>query len=127
MDTALPVDHSAPSPLEPVSVVHADGPVRGVRHRRWRCLPAWRWLPTAFVVALTVAVLGFYGVSGWDMALFGIYVAVGLALPGVLLVRALYGGSHTLAEEIALGLVLGYALEVLVYIAARAVGLPLLV
>ena len=64
MDTALPVDRSAPSPLEPVSVVHADEPVRGVRHRRWRRLSAWRWLPTAFVVALTVAVLGFYGVSG---------------------------------------------------------------
>ncbi|MDP9866844.1 MULTISPECIES: hypothetical protein [Streptosporangium] len=79
------------------------------------------------VAVFAVAVLGFYGVSPVDMALFGVYVAAGLAFPGVLLVRVLYRRRRTLVEELALGLALGYALEVLTYIAARAVGLPLLV
>ncbi|MBB4935771.1 hypothetical protein FHR32_000076 [Streptosporangium album] len=74
-----------------------------------------------------MAVLGFFGVSARDMVCFGAYVALGLTLPGLLLIRALYGGRWTLAEEIALGLVLGYAIEVLTYIAARAAGVPLLV
>ncbi|WP_248963954.1 hypothetical protein [Sphaerisporangium perillae] len=61
------------------------------------------------------------------MAFFGAYVVLCLTLPGLLLVRALYGGARTLAEEIALGLALGYAIEIFAYIAARAVGTPLLV
>lgn len=61
------------------------------------------------------------------MALFSGYVMLCLALPGLLLIRALYGGSRTLAEEIALGLALGYAIEVLAYIVAQALGAPLLV
>ncbi|WP_371784575.1 hypothetical protein [Streptosporangium subroseum] len=79
------------------------------------------------MTVLTVAVLSLYDVPASDMALFGAYVALGLALPGLLLIRALHRRTRTLAEEIALGLALGYAVEVLVYIAARAVGLPLLV
>ncbi|MEU0516476.1 hypothetical protein [Streptosporangium sp. NPDC006007] len=71
--------------------------------------------------------LSFFGVSGSDISFFGVYIVLCLALPGLLLIRALYGGSRTLAEEIALGAALGYALEVFTYIAARAIGLPLLV
>ncbi|WP_440064055.1 collagen-like triple helix repeat-containing protein [Streptosporangium sp. OZ121] len=82
-----------------------------------------------FAIAVVVAVLTFYGVSAADMAFFGGYVALGLALPGLLLVRALYRGTRRLApvEEVALGLALGYAVEVLVYVAARAAGSPSLV
>ncbi|MER6170496.1 hypothetical protein [Streptosporangium sp. NPDC001681] len=79
------------------------------------------------MTALAVAVLGLFGVSAWDMVCFGAYVALGLTLPGLLLIRALYGGRRTLAEEIALGLTLGYAIEVLAYVAVRAAGMPLLV
>ncbi|WP_326641771.1 hypothetical protein OG884_02715 [Streptosporangium sp. NBC_01755] len=61
------------------------------------------------------------------MVVFGAYIALGLALPGVLLIRALYGGVRTLAEEIALGLTLGYSLEIFAYVFARAVDAPLLV
>ncbi|MER5422729.1 hypothetical protein [Streptosporangium roseum] len=74
-----------------------------------------------------MTVLGFFGVSVGDMACFGAYLALGVAFPGLLLIRALYGGRRTLPEEVALGLVLGYAIEVLAYIAARAAGMPLLV
>ncbi|WP_156056348.1 hypothetical protein [Streptosporangium roseum] len=80
-----------------------------------------------FVAVFAMVVLGYFGVSVRDMMCFGIYVALGLMLPGLLLIRALYGGRWTLTEELALGLVLGYAIEVLTYIAARAAGMPLLV
>ncbi|MBB2911630.1 hypothetical protein FHS43_002903 [Streptosporangium becharense] len=86
-----------------------------------------RWLPAASVAALTVPVLLRYGVSPRDLALFCAHLALGVALPGVLLVRALYGRARTPAEEIALGVVTGYALEVFAYVAARAAGAPLLV
>ncbi|MBE3013297.1 hypothetical protein IL992_29550 [Microbispora sp. NEAU-D428] len=71
--------------------------------------------------------LRLYGVSASDLSAFATYLAVGLTLPGMLLIRCLYRGRRTLVEEIALGLALGYAIEVPAYIAARAAGLPLLV
>ncbi|MBN6053701.1 hypothetical protein JYK22_17300, partial [Nonomuraea sp. RK-328] len=73
------------------------------------------------------AVLGFYGVAFADLAVFTVYVGLGLALPGVLWVRVLCRRPHTLPEELALGLALGYAAEVLCYLPARAMGTPLLV
>lgn len=76
---------------------------------------------------LVPAVWSFYGVSLSDIIRFDAYVALCLALPGVLLIRAIHGGSRTLAEEIALGVTLGYAIEVVAYIAAQALHLPLLV
>ncbi|MEU6427946.1 hypothetical protein ABZ860_18820 [Microbispora sp. NPDC046973] len=79
------------------------------------------------MTALTAAVLLHYGVSARDLLVFAAYVLLCLTVPGVLLIRALYGGSRTAAEEAALGLGLGYAVEVFAYIAARTIGLPLLV
>ncbi|WP_285703200.1 hypothetical protein [Microtetraspora sp. NBRC 16547] len=85
-----------------------------------------RWLPAITVTALTAAVLLYYGVSLRDLLVFTAYVLLCLTVPGVLLIRALYSGRRTLAEEIALGLALGYAMEVFAYLAARAIGFPLL-
>ncbi|WP_067175717.1 hypothetical protein [Microtetraspora niveoalba] len=76
---------------------------------------------------MTAAALSFYGVSISDIAVFVTYIALGLTLPGVLVIRSFYGGARSLAEEIALGSALGYTLEVLTYIPARAAGMPLLV
>ncbi|GLW96932.1 hypothetical protein Misp02_10190 [Microtetraspora sp. NBRC 16547] len=84
-------------------------------------------LPAAFAVAFAVATVLFFGVSVGDVAIFAAYVGFGIALPGVLWVRALHAGDRTAAEEIALGLTCGYAVEVFCYIGARAVGMPLLV
>ncbi|WP_424530785.1 hypothetical protein ACOZ38_13420 [Sphaerisporangium viridialbum] len=116
-----PVQGSPASALEPVRTAQAHEP----RRRRPPHLSAW--LPGLSMMVLVAAVLRRYGVSVPDMAAFGAYVAVGLALPGTLLVRALYGGARTAAEEIALGVTLGYSVEVILYIGARAVGMPLLV
>ncbi|WP_214412870.1 hypothetical protein [Sphaerisporangium fuscum] len=85
------------------------------------------WLPAAFATAVAVALPAAFGAPVADIARFGLYVALGLALPGTLLIRAVYRGRRTLAEEVALGLALGYAVEVLTYIAARAAGAPRLV
>ncbi|MFI7443333.1 hypothetical protein [Nonomuraea indica] len=109
--------------VPPTEGASAGGGARGAGQGR----PLTRWLPAAALAAFTAAVLVRYGVSGADLALFAGYVTLGLALPGMLTVRALYGRSRTLAEEVALGLSLGYAVEILTYIGARAAGLPLLV
>ncbi|GAA3024023.1 hypothetical protein [Streptosporangium longisporum] len=85
------------------------------------------WAPAVAATALTGAVLYRHGVPGTDAALFLLYVAACVALPGVLVLRLLYGVRRTFAEEVALGLALGYAVEVLAYAGARALGTPLLV
>ncbi|GGO65540.1 hypothetical protein [Nonomuraea cavernae] len=85
------------------------------------------WLPATAVLSCAVVVLGLHGVSARDMSVFGLYVALGLALPGLLWVRLLHPRARTLPEELALGVALGYALELLAYLPARALGAPLLV
>ncbi|GGK67427.1 hypothetical protein Sme01_09540 [Sphaerisporangium melleum] len=96
------------------------------RPGRWRA-PAARLAAPAFTLAATVGMLIVFGTPVADMALFGLYVVLALAVPGTLLVRALYRGTRTRAEEVALGLALGYAVEVLTYLPARALGVPRLV
>ncbi|MER5646567.1 hypothetical protein [Streptosporangium sp. NPDC002524] len=103
----------------PVGEVPA-APSRGVR-------ALWRWAPAVLTAVLTGTVLARYGVSVPDMIVFFLYVVLGVGAPGVLLLRALYRGRRTLAEEVALGTALGYAVEVFAYVGARALGLPLLV
>ncbi|MEV1245895.1 hypothetical protein [Nonomuraea sp. NPDC049750] len=85
------------------------------------------WVPVGLVGLVAVAALVWRGVSVRDIAAFGGYIGVGVLVPGTLLWRALARGRGSLAEELAAGLALGYAVEVLAYIPARAVGLPLLV
>ncbi|MEU0567753.1 hypothetical protein ABZ297_20515 [Nonomuraea sp. NPDC005983] len=74
-----------------------------------------------------VAVLYGFGVSPGELAAFGGYIGIGVLLPGTLLWRALSRGGGSLPADLAAGLALGYAVEVLVYIPARAAGMPLLV
>ena len=54
-------------------------------------------------------------------------LVLGIALPGTLVWRALYSGDTFFAADVAAGTALGYVGEVLIYIPARAIGLPLLV
>ncbi|MEU7741539.1 hypothetical protein [Nonomuraea sp. NPDC049158] len=93
-----------------------------VGRRRWS-----GWVPVGLVGLVAVAALVWRGVSVRDIAAFGGYIGVGVLVPGTLLWRALARGRGPLAEELAAGLALGYAVEVLAYILARTVGLPLLV
>ncbi|MDH2424123.1 hypothetical protein [Sphaerisporangium sp. TRM90804] len=124
--------HTQPSSTSPTvtgpagtaAAAGASAPPGPPRARR-----PWRsgWTPAVLAAAVTAAVLHHYGVPVRDLALFGAYLALCVALPGMLLVRALYPGRVTTAEQAAFGLALGYAVEVLVYIPARALGAPLLV
>ncbi|MBB6555679.1 hypothetical protein [Nonomuraea rubra] len=85
------------------------------------------WGPAALVCAGVVAAFLWCGVSVRDLCAFAAYVGGGVALPGTLLWRGLAGRGRSVGEEVAAGLALGYAVEVLAYIPARAVGVPLLV
>ncbi|MGP3914782.1 hypothetical protein [Nonomuraea sp. 10N515B] len=96
-----------------------------VRSSGRRLSPGW-W-PAGIVAAGAVAVFLWCGVSARDLAAFAAYVGLGVALPGTLLWRALTRGGRSTAEDVAAGLALGYAMEVLAYIPARAAGMPLLV
>ncbi|MFI6918409.1 hypothetical protein ACIBIZ_00550 [Nonomuraea spiralis] len=93
---------------------------------RWR-LAGSGWVPAGVVLAAAVVVLLWCGVPVRDLVAFGGCVGLGVALPGTLLWRACTGGGRSLPEDLAAGLALGYAFEVLLYIPARAAGLPLLV
>ncbi|GAA3798931.1 hypothetical protein GCM10022226_17900 [Sphaerisporangium flaviroseum] len=126
MTESPPLPTSAPHPIGVASPARAPRE-RSAARRTLRRLLAPGWPPATAATAFTVAVLVLHGVSLGDITVFGAYVVLGLVLPGMLIVRALHGGARTLAEELALGLTLGYTVEVIVYIAARAMGLPLLV
>ena len=79
------------------------------------------------LVAGTAAILRFYAVPLSTTAIFAGYLVLGIALPGTLVWRALYRGDTFFAADVAAGTALGYVGEVLIYIPARAIGLPLLV
>jgi hypothetical protein len=61
------------------------------------------------------------------MAKFAGYVGLAITLPGTLIWRALSGRPRYLVEDLAAGTMVGYAVEVLSYIPARAIGQPQLV
>ena len=84
----------------------------------------------AVVAPWTIAVLVVMGrtvstgVSVADTAVFALYVALGLVLPGTLLWRiAVPGDSRSLLTDTVCGTALAYAVELLVYLACAHVGL----
>ncbi|GAA2329516.1 hypothetical protein [Dactylosporangium salmoneum] len=85
----------------------------------------WRsgWWPAGLVLVATAAVLHAYGVSLVTSGVFGLYVGLAVALPGMLLWRLLRRGP--LGEDLAVGAAVGYGLEILAYVPARALGVPL--
>lgn len=100
----------------------------GVSARRRKVRgPSAGWVPAGLVLVAAVAVLCWFGVPVAEVAAFAGHVGVGVMLPGMLLWRALGPGGGSLPADLAAGLALGYAVEVLVYVAARAAGVPLAV
>ncbi len=93
---------------------------------RLRGIPQLRWLPAGAAAAVTIGVLLVNGVSMRDVVAFGLYVLLALTVPGTLLWRAAHRRSRSLAEDLAAGTAVGYALEVFCYIPARALGMPIL-
>ena len=91
-----------------------------------RAIAASGWVPAALLAIVTVGTLVAYGTPPVSLVAFGLYVALGLALPGMLWVRLARRASAHISEDVLLGLVVGYAIELGTYLVARAVGLPLL-
>jgi hypothetical protein len=81
------------------------------------------WLLAAVVVVWALVSVG---TAPADIARYALYLALGLAMPGTLLLRALSpaGASpRTLAEEVGLGALLGLAVELGLFVAAVQVSL----
>jgi hypothetical protein len=84
------------------------------------------WLPFTFAVVVTIGWLSFYSVPLTALASYGGYLVLGIVLPGMLLWRLAHRGPSYLYLDLAAGTALGYAVEIGVYIPARALGFPLL-
>ena len=85
------------------------------------------WLPASLLGLAGTVVLVAYGTPLSQVAIYAAYVAFGIAVPGMLWVRLLRGGARHIAEDLTIGLVAGYAIEIATYLPARAVGAPSLV
>ncbi|GAA0716823.1 hypothetical protein Drose_36860 [Dactylosporangium roseum] len=103
----------------------APADARATAGRR-RLVTAGRLSPLLLLVA-TVAVLWCYEVPPATTAIFALYLALGITLPGTLWWRYLLRGRGWFVADVAAGLVLGYLGEVFCYVAARLLGQPLLV
>src|SRR4051794_17688222 len=87
----------------------------------------WRsgWWPAGLVFVAAAAVLHAYGVPLPALLAFSAYVGLAVSLPGMLLWRLIHRGSRGLGEDLAVGTAVGYGVEVLAYVPARALGGPL--
>ena len=79
------------------------------------------------LLVVAAAALVVSGVPPLDVFRFFAWIGLGVALPGIAWIQALRRRATHPAEDAALGLVLGYACVVALYLVGRAVGLPLLV
>ena len=83
------------------------------------------WWATLAVAVLLAAVLSIFGVPAAAIAVYAGYLLLAVTLPGTLLWRALRGTPRSFVEDVAVGTGLGYAVELLVYIGARAIDKPM--
>lgn len=91
--------------------------------------PVRRWWTSGWIPSLTAAasvgwLMVHHGVSTVDLISYTVYIGLAVTLPGTLVWRALNGKPRILIEDIAAGTAMGFALAVLAYLPARAVGAP---
>ena len=84
------------------------------------------WVPATILALASATVVVGYDASPRDVGVFAAYVALGIALPGLLWVRFLRGRAAHIAEDVALGLCAGYCIEIATYLVARAIDAPYL-
>ncbi|MCP2327395.1 hypothetical protein HDA40_005902 [Hamadaea flava] len=107
------------------AVLEGAVPIRSRADGKRRTVTAYAgYLPALVVTVLAVALLWYYDVPLGTTALFGAYTVLVVALPGLLVWRALRGRAGLLAEDVAGGLAVGYALVIGTQLLAVAVGLP---
>lgn len=86
------------------------------------------WVPAAVVATLAWSLQLLSGTSANDIGAFSSYALLCLVLPGTLLWRLLKPIPTRLwLEDVVFGAILGYAVEIPAYLAARSLGQPLLV
>ncbi|WP_327009305.1 hypothetical protein OHA72_19925 [Dactylosporangium sp. NBC_01737] len=103
-----------------------EPPVTTGRRRERGVAPA-PLVPLAAGLTGIAFTLRFYGVSLPTTLAFAGWLTAGVVLPGLLLWRTLRGRSGWLVADVVAGAAVGYVVEVLAYVAARAAGVPLLV
>ena len=81
-----------------------------------------RWLPALVTVVVTVILLLTHGTAPLDVARYGLYLLVGLVLPGTLVYRALRRVPHSLVDDLVMGMATGFALELLAWTAYAGAG-----
>ena len=79
-------------------------------------------MPALAVLAVVVAALLSSGTGPVDVVRYAGYVAWALVLPGVLVYRALRGAPRSLVDDLAMGTVVGLALEIVAWVAYAAAG-----
>src|SRR6266508_3638177 len=92
----------------------------------FRGVVAERLTPAAVVWVLAAVVLLRYDVGWADVVRFTVLLGAGIMLPGTLCWRALRGNTDGFAADVAFGTGLGCVVSMLVYLPARAAGVPLL-
>src|SRR5262245_28423910 len=93
----------AARPPRPLPELSMSNPARGYATSGW--------VPATLLGIATAAILVRFGVPVIEVAGFTAYAVAGLAVPGLLWVRLLRRGSTHIAEDLALGLALGYCVE----------------
>ncbi|WP_449066726.1 hypothetical protein, partial [Planomonospora algeriensis] len=85
-----------------------------------------RAAPAVVLCVFVGCVLVRSGVSAGQVLRFAGYVTVAVLVPGTLLWRFLHRGAGLLVADLAAGFAVGTALQILVYVPARAAGHPAL-
>jgi hypothetical protein len=107
-----------------VLFTEAEAPPTVERSRR-TVLDAFRssgWLPAAAAATAVAAICVATGAAPVDVLRYAGYAGWAVLLPGVLLYRVMRRTAHTLFEDLALGIVVGLALEVAAWAGFAALG-----
>lgn len=98
----------------------------GRTRRRPAGRPRWALLPAGAAAAVTGCLLVRTGVSTTQVLVFGLYLTLGLVLPGTLAWRWLRRNhrGHSTVEDLVVGTTLAYAIELALFLPSRALGVP---
>jgi hypothetical protein len=100
----------------------------------WHRLLRSPWTAVAVTALAFVVILLGSAVAALDLLLFAAYIALGIALPGIFTWRVLLQRFHTDAssaptwfEDLSLGTIFGFGLQLPVYLVGVVIGVPLIV
>jgi hypothetical protein len=104
-----------PSTASPAAGVDPSPPIQ----QRWLS----RWSAAAVAGAGMLVLLLWLGVPIIDLGRYLLYICFATLLPGVLVYRALRRDPHSLVDDLAMGLVMGFVVEIAGYVLFGALGL----